>query len=65
MAWKSRLFAHSNSSPDYGVAEPKVEIAKSLRPAREYSTALNGSGAGLTDEDEVPAVAETAIACPV
>lgn len=30
---------------------------------RELATALNGAGAGLTDEDEVPAVAETAITC--
>jgi DNA modification methylase len=30
---------------------------------KELATALNGSGAGLTDEDEVPTVAETAIAC--
>lgn len=31
---------------------------------KELATALNGSGAGLTDEDEVPAVTQTAIACP-
>ena len=29
----------------------------------ELATALNGCGAGLTDENEVPAVAQTAIAC--
>jgi DNA modification methylase len=31
---------------------------------RELATALNGSGAGLTDEDVVPDVAETAISSP-
>jgi DNA modification methylase len=30
---------------------------------KELSTALNGSAPGLTDEDEVPAIAETAVAC--
>jgi DNA modification methylase len=30
---------------------------------KELSTALNGSVPGLTDEDEVPAIAETAVAC--
>src|SRR6266576_3479566 len=31
---------------------------------RELATALNGAGAGLTDEDAIPDVAETAISCP-
>lgn len=30
---------------------------------KELAVALNGSGAGLTDEDEVPTVAENAVAC--
>ena len=30
---------------------------------KELATALNGSGAGLTDENEVPAIDDTAIAC--
>jgi DNA modification methylase len=30
---------------------------------KELATALNGAGAGLTDEDAIPAVAETAISC--
>lgn len=31
---------------------------------KELATALSGSGAGLTDENDVPAVAQAAIACP-
>jgi DNA modification methylase len=31
---------------------------------RELATALSGAGAGLTDEDAIPAVAERAVSCP-
>jgi DNA modification methylase len=31
---------------------------------RELATALNRAGAGLTDEDAIPAVAERAVSCP-
>jgi DNA modification methylase len=31
---------------------------------RELAIALNGAGAGLTDEDAIPDIAETAISCP-